>query len=148
MTVPVVRRGGSRKGRVCTVDGCDRAVYAVDLCAMHHARRLRTGQAGVAKPLKAAKGAGTRDRSGYRYVSRPDGSRTAEHRFVMEQHLGRRMYPWESIHHKNGHRDDNRLRNLELWVKAQPAGQRLDDVLRHYVEHYPTEIRELLAALG
>jgi hypothetical protein len=52
-----------------------------------------------------------------------------EHILVMEQHLGRYLYPDETIHHLNGVRDDNRLRNLELWVKPQPSGIRASDAL-------------------
>ena len=47
----------------------------------------------------------------------------------MEEHLGRRLTPEESIHHKNGVRTDNRLENLELWSRSQPNGQRLVDKL-------------------
>lgn len=52
-----------------------------------------------------------------------------QHRWAMEQHLGRKLLLHENIHHKNGVRDDNRLENLELWSTSQPPGQRVDDKL-------------------
>lgn len=54
-----------------------------------------------------------------------------EHRVVMERMLGRPMLTTESVHHRNGVKTDNSEANLELWVRQQPPGQRVDDVVAH-----------------
>ena len=43
-----------------------------------------------------------------------DGFEILEHRWVMEQALGRKLLPTETIHHMNGRKTDNRLENLSL----------------------------------
>lgn len=52
----------------------------------------------------------------------------------MEAKLGRLLLPGENVHHINGVRDDNRVENLELWIKPQPTGIRVDDAVAYAKE--------------
>lgn len=88
---------------------------------------------------------GNRNPNGYVYLS-VRKHLYAAHRLVMERMLGRTLRPFESPHHRNGRRDDNRPENLELWAKPQPAGQRPEDLVAWVVEHYPDLVRAALEA--
>ncbi len=85
---------------------------------------------------KAPNGMGHREPHGYIYLTKmrhPNAQkkgRIYEHTFVMSEYLGRPLKKGESVHHKNGVRDDNRIENLELWHVGQPAGQRVEDKIK------------------
>lgn len=81
--------------------------------------------------IRRPPGAGHLNAQGYVVISG-----RYEHRIVMEESLGRPLAKFENVHHKNGIRHDNRIENLELWVKAQPCGQRPEDLVQWVLENY------------
>lgn len=52
-----------------------------------------------------------------------------EHIYIMSKLLGRPLEKKETVHHKNGIRNDNDPSNLELWVSSHPSGQRVSDLI-------------------
>jgi hypothetical protein len=104
--------------------------------------------------LKPEYGTGRYVKNGYIMVfqkghPRAQGSRANyvfEHILVMEKHLGRFLTKNENVHHINGMRHDNRIENLELWIKPQPSGVRARDAFmwaKQIVELYEPLISKL-----
>lgn len=85
-------------------------------CATKHRGRTR---AWTGNPWKSD--------SGYVKQWATDGKEVWQHRVVMEEHIGRNLLPSETVHHKNGIRDDNRLENLELRMGNHGKGQNIKD---------------------
>lgn len=131
---------GSRAGAVCSERNCPHPVFARGLCGAHY-QRARLGLASD-NPINYRKTGRHKRKDGY-VVVWVSGKYVPEHRYIMEQHLGRPLLPGENVHHLNGVRDDNRIENLELWTHSQPSGQRVADKIewaREFLKLYAPDL--------
>lgn len=139
--------GGTPQNRdapaTCTIEDCEGRHVAKGFCEKHYGRWRKHGD-----PLATTmgeQGKGTVGKDGYRVLYRPDHPNANvrgyvfEHRVVMSGVLGRPLFPDETVHHRNGVRDDNRPDNLELWTSRHPKGQSVKEVVawaREILERY------------
>lgn len=138
-----------RERKVCAEESCDLDAVKRGLCATHYRQWWRAGRT---QPIHQTPGRRVLS-DGYVYVKRPGnvecrktGGWGLEHRVVMADLLGRALHADESVHHRNGDREDNRPENLELWSRWQPVGQRVDDKVAYAKEllarYAPDVLRE------
>jgi hypothetical protein len=118
----------------CTIGECAKPHLAKGMCGMHYRRNFLYGNPNI-KLIS-----GDKKRGKYKIVQangHPNANAKGsipEHRLIMSQHLGRPLRPGENVHHINGNPKDNRIENLELWLVAQPSGQRPDDLVKWATE--------------
>lgn len=136
---------------MCAAAGCSEKRYRTNgYCTPHRWRIQKYGSLEAPDFLKPD---GYERLDGYGYVrvmmrEHPMSSNKGyipKHRLVMAEHLGRNLSRTESVHHRNGDKQDNRIENLELWIGlgAQPSGQRPSDLVdwaRRVISQYGEEV--------
>lgn len=103
---------------VCIVPECGKFVVGFGYCKRHYAVWKRNGIPITERAKRLGKG--YVNDSGYHLI-RNNGKHIREHRFIMENHIGRPLLRSEIVHHKNGNRLDNRIENLEITTQESHA---------------------------
>jgi len=106
------------------------------MCQAHYAR-WRNGDVQASRPVgpHVRDPRGSLTKKGYRRLYRPShpnadsAGQVYAHVLAMSDHLGRPLFDGETVHHRNGIRDDNKIRNLELRASMHPRGQSIQDLV-------------------
>lgn len=95
------------KGRKLTKEHRDKVV-----------KTLRQGSGGLNPHWKGGITYAGRVKNGLYKKILINGKYVYEHRYVMEQHLGRKLERWEEVHHVNGNKQNNDISNLIVLSKS------------------------------
>ena len=118
-------------GGPCQHQPCPSKARRGGYCGFHY-KRLKNGVPLDAKRKRGKQAIGALRVNVDGYVDMKIGGNTwiKQHKYMMEQIVGRPLSKGEEVHHKNGMRSDNRIENLELWSKSHPYGQRVIDKIK------------------
>lgn len=128
LDTPLGPQGRAPGTVLCCIAGCERRANNRGMCQPHAAQRARGFYDDQGNKLREPYKGGKKhidgpilNGYGYVLVRAPEGyqgrtrdGRVLEHRFNMEQKLGRLLEDWELVHHKDGVRTHNDISNLEL----------------------------------
>ena len=142
------------EGKICKIKGCKKVLNKTEgqICQMHRTRFYRYKDYDYISPNWAylKKGQALISPLGYLRIN-IDGKRILHHRYVMEQHLGRKLTDKERIHHKNGVKTDNRIENLELTTQSEHIKNHHSNVWKKRkvsIEYSPEKIEQILKRLS
>lgn len=129
-----MRREGGIEGKnvLCSFPQCTKYSITRGFCSGHYEQWRQKGELQMS-PLNIVGewGPWRTNTKGYiertRWLEKGKKEHQKQHRYVLEQHIGRELERHEEVHHLNGDRGDNRIENLEIWSTKQPKGQRIED---------------------
>lgn len=79
-----------------------------------------------------------RKEDGYIYLRVNHSEEILEHRYVMEQVLGRKLLPEEHVHHKDENKQNNNPSNLQIMSKSEHqsyhAKKRVEEGTHHFLK--------------
>ena len=82
---------------VCSIKDCTRAYHAKGFCRKHYASFWRYGDA--SKRFRNDKGSGSVNKNGYHLIT-IKGEQVFEHRYLVEQLIGRKLLASENVHYQ------------------------------------------------
>ena len=143
------------KGTKCKVEGCERPYKAKGFCTMHLQRFDMNGDPNLTKvPRNTLKDiydrvhkgeeVGSLTSDGYRTISL-EGKSYYVQRLIVEYHNNIKLSANETVHHKNGIKDDNVHTNLEIWTGNHPGGVRKEDLkewILNYIKWHPEDFKD------